>query len=180
MLNLCLTLQRHQSQLQLSHRFVEIKVLSASNKSWPPAHLANTSPLWKWLQSWGRICSFSLTLHTPSFWCACQRPTQKNWFAMWFRFEGQISLWTWTHQYLLPGNSKLTALAANILCLFWTVYVCEHVFSGMDINKTKLWLTHRHLNYIVKLAATQVMTPNIDAFLPGQKMPGLGSKDKVF
>ncbi|KAA8579286.1 hypothetical protein FQN60_016759, partial [Etheostoma spectabile] len=35
------------------------------------------------------------------------------------------------YQYLLPGYPKLTALAAKVLCMFGTTYLCEQVFSAM-------------------------------------------------
>ena len=61
------------------------------------------------------------------------------------------------YQYLLPGYPKLTALAANVLSMFGTTYLCEQVFSVMNNTKTKLRsrLTHKHLNDNLKLAATQ-------------------------
>ncbi|XP_073714947.1 general transcription factor II-I repeat domain-containing protein 2-like [Misgurnus anguillicaudatus] len=56
------------------------------------------------------------------------------------------------YQNLLPGYPNLTALAAKLLCMFGTTYLCEQVFSVMSINKTKLHsrLTHEHLNHIKK------------------------------
>ncbi|XP_037774147.1 general transcription factor II-I repeat domain-containing protein 2B-like [Penaeus monodon] len=71
------------------------------------------------------------------------------------------------YQHLLPGYPNLTALAAKVLCMFGTTYLCEQVFSVMNINKTKLRsrLTHKHLNDILKLAATQDVMPNIDALV---------------
>lgn len=75
------------------------------------------------------------------------------------------------YQYLLPGYPKLTALAAKMLCMFGTTYLCEQVFSVMNINKTKLRskLTHKHLNEILKLAATQDMMPDIDALVQAKR-----------
>lgn len=75
------------------------------------------------------------------------------------------------YQYLLPGYPKLTALAAKMLCMFGTTYLCEQIFSVMNINKTKLRskLTHKHLNEILKLATTQDMMPDIDALLQAKR-----------
>ena len=42
------------------------------------------------------------------------------------------------YQYLLPAYPKLTALAAKIVCMFGTTYLCEQIFSVMNINKTKM------------------------------------------
>jgi len=48
--------------------------------------------------------------------------------------------------------------------MFGSTYLCEQVFSVMNINKTKLRsrLTHAHLNDILKVGATQDFTPDID------------------
>jgi len=50
------------------------------------------------------------------------------------------------YQYLIPGYPKVTALAAEVLCMFGTTYLCEQMFSLMNINKTKLRsrLIHTH------------------------------------
>ena len=42
------------------------------------------------------------------------------------------------HEYLLPGYLKLRDLAAKILLMFGTTYLCEHVFSLMSIKKYRL------------------------------------------
>ncbi|KAL3976413.1 hypothetical protein ACER0C_022299 [Sarotherodon galilaeus] len=75
------------------------------------------------------------------------------------------------YKYLLPRYPKLTALAAKMLSMFGTTYLCEQVFSLMTINKTKLLskLTHKHLNEILKLAATQDMMPDIDALVQAKR-----------
>ncbi|KAL3974132.1 nostrin [Sarotherodon galilaeus] len=75
------------------------------------------------------------------------------------------------YKYLLPRYPKLTALAAKMLSMFGTTYLCEQVFSLMTINKTKLRskLTHKHLNEILKLAATQDMMPDIDALVQAKR-----------
>ena len=75
------------------------------------------------------------------------------------------------YQHLLPGYPNLTTLAAKVLCMFGTTYLCEQVFSVMSVNKTKLRsrLTHKHLNDILKLAATQNVTPNIDALVKAKR-----------
>ena len=59
----------------------------------------------------------------------------------------------------------MTALAAKVLSMFGTTYLCEQVFSVMNITKTKLRsrLTHKCLNDIIKLAASQDFKPDIDA-----------------
>jgi len=59
----------------------------------------------------------------------------------------------------------VTSLATKVLCMFGTTYLCEQVFSVMNINKTKLRsrLTHANLNDILKVAATLDLAPDIDA-----------------
>ena len=81
-------------------------------------------------------------------------------------------------QYLLPGYPNLTALAAKVLCMFGTTYLCEQVFSVMSINKTKLRsrLLQQHLNDILKLAATQDVTPDIDALVKAKRCQVSGAK----
>ncbi|CAL9692766.1 unnamed protein product [Knipowitschia caucasica] len=75
------------------------------------------------------------------------------------------------YQYLLPGYPKLTALAAKMLCMFGTTYLCEHIFSVMNINKTKMRsrLTNKHLNDILKVTASQDMTPGVDALVQAKR-----------
>jgi len=82
------------------------------------------------------------------------------------------------YQHLLPGYPNLTALAAKVLCMFGTTYLCEQVFSVMSINKTKLRsrLTHKHLNDILKLAATENVTPDIDALVKAKRCQVSGVK----
>lgn len=74
------------------------------------------------------------------------------------------------YKYLQPGYPKLTALAAK-MSMFGTTYLCEQVFSVMNINKTKLRskLTHKHLNEILKVAATQDMMPDINALVQAKR-----------
>ncbi|XP_066947044.1 general transcription factor II-I repeat domain-containing protein 2B-like [Macrobrachium rosenbergii] len=71
------------------------------------------------------------------------------------------------YQYLLPGYPKLTSLAAKILSMFGTTYLCEQAFSVMNLNKTKhrSRLTNGHLNDIVKCVATQDLKPDIDVLV---------------
>ena len=84
------------------------------------------------------------------------------------------------YQYLLPRYPQLTAIAAKVLCMFGTTYLCELVFSVMSINKTKLRsrLTHKHLNDILKLAATQDLTPDIDALVKEKRCQVSGTNCK--
>ena len=40
--------------------------------------------------------------------------------------------------YAHAGYPKVTSLATKVLCMFRTIYLCEQVFSVMNIDKTKL------------------------------------------
>ena len=73
------------------------------------------------------------------------------------------------YQYLVPGYPKLTAMAAKVLSMFGTTYLCEQVFSVMNNNKTKQRsrLTNEHLNDIIKCA--QGLTPNIDTLVKAKR-----------
>ena len=75
------------------------------------------------------------------------------------------------YQYLLPGYPKLTSLAAKVLSMLGTTYLFEQVFSVLKLNKTKhrSRLTNTHLNDIVKCAATQDLTPDIDALVKAKR-----------
>ncbi|KAK2847545.1 hypothetical protein Q5P01_010544 [Channa striata] len=83
---------------------------------------------------------------------------------------GSVGLDTF-YQYLVPGYPKLTAMAAKVLSMFGTTYLCEKVFSVMNNNKTKQSskLTNKHLNDIVNCAATQDFTLNIDALVKAKR-----------
>ena len=85
------------------------------------------------------------------------------------------------YQYLLPGYPNLTALAAKVLCMFGTTYLCEQVFSVMSINKTKLRsrLSQQHLNDILKLATIQDVTPDIDELVKAKRCQVSGAKSTV-
>jgi len=75
------------------------------------------------------------------------------------------------YQYLFPAYPKVTSPATEVLCMFGTTYLCEQVFSAMNINKTKLRsrLTHALLNDILNVAATQDLTPDIDTLLKAKR-----------
>lgn len=108
-----------------------------------------------------------LSIHSESLWSARQHPSWNYWLALWFGFEGQICC-SWLGQILSGPLANLTALAAKLLTVLGTTYLCEHIFSAMSINKRKLRsrLTHNHLNHILKLVVTQNVTP----------MPGIRSQ----
>ena len=60
---------------------------------------------------------------------------------------------------------------AKVVSMFGTTYLCEQVFSVMNLNKTKHCsrLTNTQLNDIVKCAATQDLTPDIDSLVKAKR-----------
>ncbi|XP_029656786.1 general transcription factor II-I repeat domain-containing protein 2A-like [Octopus sinensis] len=62
------------------------------------------------------------------------------------------------YKYLLPKYPNLTALAAKILSMFGSTYLCEQLFSLMNINKTKFRsrLTHTYLSEILRLTVSEI------------------------
>ena len=116
-------------------------------------------------------------------WSAYQHSTWNNRLAVCLKFEGGICH-SWLRHILsvsLPGYPNLTALAAKVLWVFGTTYLCEQVFSVMNITKTKLHsrLLQQHLNDILKLAATQDVTPDIDALVKAKRCQFSGAKSSV-
>lgn len=81
------------------------------------------------------------------------------------------------YQFLLPDYPNLTTLAGKILSMFGTTYLCEQVFSVMNINKNKLRsrLSNKHLNDILKLTAAQNIEPDIDSLVKSKRSQVSGS-----
>ena len=81
------------------------------------------------------------------------------------------------YKYLFPGYPKLRDLPAKILCMFGTTYLCEQLFSVMAINKNKFCsrLTNKNLNDILKVAASQELSPNIDTLVEEKRCQVSGS-----
>ena len=75
------------------------------------------------------------------------------------------------YQYLSSGYRRVIGLAAKVLCMFGTTYLCEQVFYVMNINKTKLRsrLTHAHLNDSLKVAAAQDLKPDIETLVKSKR-----------
>ena len=82
------------------------------------------------------------------------------------------------YQYLLPGYPKLTSLAAKVLSMFGTTYLCEQVFSVMNLNKAKhrSRLTNTHLNDIGKFCCYSGLTPDIDAPVKAKRCKVSGAR----
>lgn len=113
------------------------------------------------LHLWWISQSTYMAAYTHSSWswlCGKQLNVQASdvLFEIQLELTDQSVIWIWRiapvgldtfYQYLLPGYNKLTAVFAKVLCMFGTPYLCEQVFSVMNVSKTKLcpWLTHKHL-----------------------------------
>ena len=71
------------------------------------------------------------------------------------------------YQYLLPGYPRLTTLAKKVLSMFGFTYLCEQVFSVMNLRKIKHWarLSNTHIDDILKCVITQDLKPDIDALV---------------
>ncbi|XP_032065870.1 general transcription factor II-I repeat domain-containing protein 2-like [Thamnophis elegans] len=59
---------------------------------------------------------------------------------------------------------QLRLQAAQMLCMFGSTYVCEHVFSVIKVNKSvhRSLLTDEHLHSILRVSTAQNLSPNID------------------
>uniref|UniRef100_A0A8K9Y6G0 SPIN-DOC-like zinc-finger domain-containing protein n=1 Tax=Oncorhynchus mykiss TaxID=8022 RepID=A0A8K9Y6G0_ONCMY len=65
----------------------------------------------------------------------------------------------------LPGTMpQLRIQAAQTLSMFGSTYLCEQLFSLMNLNKTshRSRLTAEHLHSILRISSAQSLTPNID------------------
>ena len=88
----------------------------------------------------------------------------KEKFDCWFR-NIQVSF-SWLSQTERPSCQD-----------FVHTYPCQQVFSVMNINKNRLHprLTSRNLNDFLKLAASQEISPNIDALVKAKRFQVSGS-----
>ena len=77
------------------------------------------------------------------------------------------------HKYLLPGYPKLRDLAAKMSCIFATTYLCKQVFSVVSINKNRL--TSKDINDVLKLAASQKISHDINALVNSKRCQASGS-----
>ena len=66
--------------------------------------------------------------------------------------------------------------AARILCMFGSSYLCEQMFSVMNINKNQYRskLSDEHLNSILKINTSE-MTPNIEDIMKTKRSKLSGS-----
>ena len=107
-------------------------------------HLSNLN---KMLQGRKRLgSSLLLAIHNKPLWSARWLAIWNNWLAVWFRFEDQVCLGELEH--ILPVSfsrlPKATSLPTKVLCVFGTTYLCEQVFSVINIS-AHTWSLKWHL-----------------------------------
>lgn len=75
---------------------------------------------------------------------------------------------------------QLCLHAARTLCMFGSTYLCEKLFSVMKLNKTvhRSRLTDEHLQSILRISATQDLTPNLNEIV-AKKRCRASSSDKM-
>ena len=81
---------------------------------------------------------------------------------------------------LLPPDSMphLRRHAARILSMFGSTYMCEQMFSIMNVNKNKhrSRLTDDNLHAVLRIASAQDLKPDIDALVEGKRCQTSGQK----
>ena len=67
-------------------------------------------------------------------------------------------------RFLPDTMPQLRIQAAQTLSMFGSTYLCEQLFSLMNLNKTshRSRLTAEHLHSILRISSAQSLTPNID------------------
>ena len=76
------------------------------------------------------------------------------------------------YRLLLPGlMPQLRLYAACVLSMFGSTYLCEQMFSVMDLNETKHRTrnTDDHLHTILRIASAQDLKPDIDTLAKGKR-----------
>ncbi|KAM4620367.1 general transcription factor II-I repeat domain-containing protein 2 [Polymixia lowei] len=83
-------------------------------------------------------------------------------------------------RFIPEAMPQLRQHAARTLCLFGSTYLCEQLFSVMNINKTshRSRITDEHLQSILRISTTQNLTPNINE-LVAKKRCQASSSDKM-
>ncbi|XP_034297753.1 general transcription factor II-I repeat domain-containing protein 2-like [Pantherophis guttatus] len=75
---------------------------------------------------------------------------------------------------------QLRLQAAQMLCMFGSTYVCEHVFSVIKVNKSvhRSLLTDEHLHSVLRVSTAQNLSSNIDE-LVSKKICQTSGSDKT-
>ena len=96
---------------------------------------ATVSDFWP---TWDGLPSLLLAIHSKSLWSV-------RWLATWntvidlqcdsdLKTRFALASLDTFYQYLSPGHTKVTPLASKVLCMFGTTYLCEQVFSVINIS----------------------------------------------
>ncbi|CAI5693658.1 unnamed protein product [Oreochromis niloticus] len=79
---------------------------------------------------------------------------------------------------LLPPGIMPQLHAARVLSMFGSTYLCEQMFSTMNLNKTKhrSHITDENLHAVLRIAAAQELKPDIDTLTKGKRCQTSGQK----
>ncbi|GAA6098908.1 general transcription factor II-I repeat domain-containing protein 2-like, partial [Tachysurus ichikawai] len=84
-------------------------------------------------------------------------------------------------QFIPDTMPQLRTQAAQLLSLFGSTYLCEHLFSLMKMTKTshRSRLTDEHLRSILRVSSAQSLSPDIDELASKKRcqISGLGTSD---
>lgn len=112
-----------------------------------------------------KFATFLLPFYNQGFCCARQHLTGNYWFAVWFRFRGQMCL-GWLGHILLASlaNDSPDCKSFAHICAYlslWTSFLSnEH-----QLNEDMLKIDCNNLNDILNVSTTQDLTPHSDALV---------------